>query len=211
VLKRLETIIRKAGFSVKVLDADKVPTRGRKAWIATTAPGVDVLVSHPQPVQTGLSLLDAARKTFNFPSLLHYETGYNPYVLRQASRRSWRIGQTLPCRTYYFYYAESLQSKAMGLMAQKIAASLALEGQFSAEGLAAMCADSGSLTMELAKSLVQNIDFGDVERVWAKSGREEDAAVAVEEIQPARGGSKPLVNVARPLIRATRQLCLFDG
>jgi hypothetical protein len=48
-----------------------------------------------------------------------------------------------------------------------------------------MSADSGSLTMELARSLVQNIDFGDVERVWAKAGREEDAAVAVEEIQPA--------------------------
>ena len=56
----------------------------------------------------------------------------------------------------------------MGLMAQKLDASLALEGQFSAEGLAAMSADSGSLTMELAKSLVENIDFGDAERVWEK-------------------------------------------
>ena len=56
----------------------------------------------------------------------------------------------------------------MGLMAQKLDASLALEGQFSAEGLAAMSADSGSLTMELAKSLVENIDFGDAERAWEK-------------------------------------------
>ena len=56
----------------------------------------------------------------------------------------------------------------MGLMAQKLDASLALEGQFSAEGLAAMSADSGSLTMELAKSLVENIDFGEPERVWEK-------------------------------------------
>ena len=57
-------------------------------------------------------------------------------------------------------------------MAQKLDASLALEGQFSAEGLAAMSADSGSLTMELAKSLVENIDFGDAERVWEKLGSE---------------------------------------
>lgn len=36
------------------------------------------------------------------------------------------------------------------------------------EGLAAMSADSGSLTMELAKSLVDNLDFGDAERIWEK-------------------------------------------
>jgi hypothetical protein len=24
--------------------------------------------------------------------------------MRQASRRSWRIGQHLPCRVYYMYY-----------------------------------------------------------------------------------------------------------
>jgi hypothetical protein len=61
-----------------------------------------------------------------------------------------------------------MQQRAMNLMAQKLDASLALEGQFSAEGLAAMSADSGSLTMELAKSLVENIPFADAERVWEK-------------------------------------------
>ena len=31
-----------------------------------------------------------------------------------------------------------------------------------------MSADSGSLTMELAKSLVENLDFGDADRVWER-------------------------------------------
>jgi hypothetical protein len=31
-----------------------------------------------------------------------------------------------------------------------------------------MSAESGSLTMELAKSLVENLDFGDAERVWER-------------------------------------------
>ena len=57
---------------------------------------------------------------------------------------------------------------------------MALEGQFSAEGLAALSADSGSLTMELAKSLVENLDFGDAERVWAKLNMDE--AVAVQAV-----------------------------
>jgi SNF2 family DNA or RNA helicase len=212
VLGRLETIIRQAGYRVKVLDASKVPTRSRSKWIADNAKGIDVMISHPQPVQTGLTLLDTAAGTYNFTNLLFYETGYNPYILRQAARRSWRIGQTLPCRVYFVYYQETMQARAMNLMAQKIEAALALEGQFSAEGLAALSADGGSLAMELARSLVENIDFGDAERVWAKSGREEDAAVAVEEIQPAMEGPKPLVNAGYGLARAaTRQLCLFDG
>ena len=38
-----------------------------------------------------------------FPTILFYETGYSTYVLRQASRRSWRIGQKRPVRVRFFY------------------------------------------------------------------------------------------------------------
>jgi hypothetical protein len=167
VLERLERIIRQAGYTVKVLEAEKVPTRSRSAWIARNAPGVDVIISHPQPVRTGLTLFDAMG-AHNFPSLIFYETGYDLFTLRQASRRAWRIGQKHPCRVYYLYYQQTMQARAMALMAQKLDASLALEGQFSAEGLAAMSAESGSMTMELAKSLVENLNFGDAERVWER-------------------------------------------
>ena len=111
-LERLEKIIQEAGFTVKVLDADKVPTRSRSAWIAKNAPGVDVIISHPQPVRTGLTLFDAMG-AHNFPSLIFYETGYDLFTLRQASRRSWRIGQKHPCRVYYLYYQETMQARAM--------------------------------------------------------------------------------------------------
>ena len=127
------------------------------------------MISHPQPVGTGMTLFGANGR-HNFSTLVFYETGYDLFTLRQASRRSWRIGQKLPCHVHYLYYAESMQQKAMGLMARKLDASLALEGQFSSEGLAALSADGGSLAMELAKSLVENIEFGEVERVWAKCG-----------------------------------------
>lgn len=171
VLERLEKIVQDAGFVVKVLDANKISTRNRSAWINRNAPGTDVIISHPQPVRTGLTLFDASG-THNFPSLIFYETGYDLFTLRQASRRSWRIGQKQPCRVYYLYYRDTMQARAMGLMAQKLEASLALEGQFSAEGLAAMSGDAGSLTMELAKSLVENLDFGDLDRVWGHHGVE---------------------------------------
>ena len=194
VLQRLEKVIQEAGFSVKVLEADKVPTRSRSAWIAKNAPGVDVIISHPQPIRTGLTLFDAAGN-HNFPTLIFAETGYDLFTLRQASRRSWRIGQKCPCRVYFLYYKESMQARAMALMAQKLDASLALEGQFSAEGLAAMSAESGSLTMELARSLVDTIDFGDAERVWEKFRMEQ--AVAVPQTVPAIEGPRPLVSTGR--------------
>ena len=170
MLERLHSVVTRAGFKAKVLNADQVPTKNRSAWIARNAPGVDVMISHPAVVETGLTLFDP-KGSFNFPTIIFGTTGYNTFTLRQASRRSWRIGQRLPCRVFFLYYSQTMQSRAMMLMAQKIEASLALEGTFSADGLAAMSADSGSLTMELAKSLVQNIDFGDAERIWAKSGR----------------------------------------
>jgi hypothetical protein len=187
VLQRLENIIRQAGFTVKILEADKVPTRGRSAWIAANAPGTDVVISHPQPVRTGLTLFDA-KGAHNFPTLLFFETGYDLFTLRQASRRAWRIGQTQPCRVYYLYYQATMQARAMALMAQKLDASLALEGQFSAEGLAAMSAESGSLTMELARSLVDNIEFGDADRSWAK--------IHAEPIEPLAPSSATPLSIA---------------
>ena len=197
MLERVAKVVADAGFSVKVLDAAKVPTRHRSKWIADNARGVDVLISHPQPVRTGLTLFDAAGN-HNFPSLIFYETGYDLFTLRQASRRSWRIGQKHPCRVYYLYYKETMQARAMALMAQKLDASLALEGQFSAEGLAALSADSGSLTMELAKSLVENIEFGDAERSWAKFNIEQAAAVEVPSIECPRLRLKALAGVVSP-------------
>ena len=59
-----------------------------------------------------------------------YETGYNLFTLRQASRRSWRIGQKEACRIVYFYYEGTMQDRAMALMGKKLTAAQALEGIF---------------------------------------------------------------------------------
>ena len=77
VLERLEKIVQNAGFKVKILEAEKVPTRNRSAWISKNAPKADVIISHPMPVRTGLTLFDAMG-FHNFPSLIFYETGYDP-------------------------------------------------------------------------------------------------------------------------------------
>ncbi len=55
----------------------------------------------------------------------------------------------------------------MSLMSKKMAAALALEGEFSEEGLAAMAGD-GDDQMALAKSMSEKIDTADMQRNWSK-------------------------------------------
>jgi len=62
--------------------------------------GVDVLITKPELVKTGMDLLD-------FPTIIFLQTSYNVYTLQQAARRSWRIGQKQAARVIFFSYAGS--------------------------------------------------------------------------------------------------------
>ena len=55
-------------------------------------------------------------------------TEYSVYTVLQASRRSWRIGQTQPVKVYFYTYEETLQEDALSLIAAKVAATLRVNG-----------------------------------------------------------------------------------
>jgi hypothetical protein len=163
---RLEKLLLQAGFKVEVLRAS-VPLARREEWIAEHAPQLDVVISHPRLVETGLDLFDKGGR-HNFPTICFYETGYNLFTLRQASRRSWRIGQRETCRIVYFYYEGTMQERAMALMGKKLTAAQALEGTFSSEGLVALAGEDANVEIALARSLVERMDEGDARRMWGK-------------------------------------------
>jgi len=100
---------------------------------------MQVCICHPKLVQTGLDLLA-------FPTIIFGETGYSIYVLRQASRRSWRIGQKQPVRVKFLHYAGTMQESCLRLMGKKLLVSLALEGKFANDGLQAFEDDDDMLT-----------------------------------------------------------------
>ena len=52
---RLDKLLRQEGFQVEVLRAS-VALAKREEWIATHAPQLDVVISHPRLVETGLDL-----------------------------------------------------------------------------------------------------------------------------------------------------------
>jgi SNF2 family DNA or RNA helicase len=163
---RLEQLLQKEGLQVGVLRSS-VPLARREEWIAQQAPKLDAVVSHPRLVETGLDLFDKSGR-YNFQTICFFETGYNLFTLRQASRRSWRIGQRDACRIVYLYYRDTMQDRAMALMGKKLTAAQALEGRFSSEGLVALAGEDANVEIALARSLVERLDEGDARRMWNK-------------------------------------------
>ena len=96
--------------------------------------------------------------------------------MRQASRRSWRIGQTRPVKVVYMSYRNTLQADALKLVAKKLQSSLAVEGELPEDGLAAYGDDGDDMMMALARKLVLDHDRGIV------SGEDEDEAETVEAV-----------------------------
>jgi len=190
---RLNNLMRDHGLRCDVLRST-VETKVREQWIYDRASDLDVCISHPQLVETGLDLFDK-KGNHNFSSIAFYQTGYNLFTLRQASRRGWRIGQPLDCKVAYFYYGGTMQARAMTLMGKKMSAAQSIEGKFSSEGLAAMAGDEGSMEAAMARSLVERLDDLDVGRTWVKVGAAPrppiESPVATPVLAPA--ASAPIV------------------
>ena len=172
---RMDDILTRHGFRVAVMKADAVAPDRREAWVADrVAEGIDVLICHPRLVQTGLDLVA-------FPTITWYETDYSVYTMRQASRRSWRIGQTQPVRVVFMSYRSTLQADALKLVASKLQSSLAVEGELPEDGLAAHGDDGDDLMMALARRIVSGEEDGaeTVEEVFAQA---QGAAGEAEEL-----------------------------
>jgi hypothetical protein len=75
--------------------------------------------------------------------------------MRQASRRSWRIGQRAPVEVTFLVYEGTLQAEALALVAAKMRSALMIEGELSADGLAAIEADGSDLFLALARRFAE--------------------------------------------------------
>ena len=175
ITERMDDILTRHGFRVAVMKADAVAPERRETWVADKVKeGIDVIICHPRLVQTGLDLID-------FQTLCWYETDYSVYVMRQASRRSWRIGQTRPVKVVFMSYRNTLQADALKLVAKKLQSSLAVEGELPEDGLAAYGDDGDDLMMALARKIVSG-DEDEAETVEAVFAAARDAEATAEEL-----------------------------
>jgi hypothetical protein len=169
VTRRLARILAEQGVRVAVLTAEVKP-EARESWYERQlSQGIDAVICHPRLVQTGLDLL-------GFPTIIFYETGYSIYTLRQASRRSWRIGQRRGVKVKFIHYQESVQEICLRLMGKKLLVSLAMEGKFSNDGLQAID-DGDDILMAMARELVTEKGIGEsADDVWRSLQKQQSEA-----------------------------------
>lgn len=178
--ERLRKLLEENRIRAEVLHANVEPEK-REAWIASRVKGLDALITNPKLVQTGLDLID-------FQTIVFHEIEYSVYVLRQSSRRSWRIGQVKPVKVYYLIYGGTIQEKGLKLIAQKFKTSLAIEGELLDDGLSTYNTEGGDLYYDLARSIVSGVDGvkGSLDAIWAEVRAREkellDAAFAGEPV-----------------------------
>ena len=146
VTARLAHIMAQGGFKGAVLKSTTVSSKKREAWLrARIDEGVDALVTNPRCVETGLDLVDFATYAF-------YQTTYNAYVMRQASKRFYRIGQESAVKGVFLNYNNTLQGAVLQNVATKILTGLALEGDIVAGGVAD--AASEDMFLKLTRDLM---------------------------------------------------------
>lgn len=145
---RLRMLLEARGFKVAVLRAS-VDASKREDWVADQVErGIDVLITNPELVKTGLDLLD-------FPTIAFMQSGFNVYTMMQAARRSWRIGQKHDVRVIFLGYAGTSQMECLKLMGKKIAVSQSTSGDMPESGLDVLNDSEGeSIEVALARELL---------------------------------------------------------
>ena len=191
VTLRLESVLRQAGFRVAVLRSS-VATDKREEWYERQLKaGVEVVLCHPKLVETGLDLLA-------FPTLYFYETGYSLHTLRQASRRSWRIGQRHDVRVKFVTYTGTMQETCLRLMGKKMLVALMMEGKFSGEGLQSLDTDE-DLMSAMARELVEKAGVGEsADAMWRELERERGQLLPQPPAVRAEEDDNPVFGLSRP-------------
>jgi len=158
---RLAELLTKAGLKVVIL-RNSVSTNGREAWVKNRLrDNLDVMLCNPRLVETGLDLVE-------FPTVVFYEPEYSIYTIQQASRRTWRLGQTHPVDVYFAVYANTMEHRAVAHVGKKVAAAQLLYGDDVAGALVDQAGVGGSFLEELAREVVANTAIPDLSTLFGQ-------------------------------------------
>ena len=141
---RIKDVVEKncklAYNEVTVMESSSPSAVEREEWMQQKAmEGTRVFICNAKCVATGLDFaFQYLGRDYNYPTIIFYQTGYDMIKIWQASRRHYRLNQTMECRTYYIVSDDTLQPDVVEMIANKEAATSAIQGQFSSEGLSAM-------------------------------------------------------------------------
>lgn len=187
ITTRLHRLLTAAGIRSLILTSS-VPPERRMTWIDDqTRQGLDALICNSKLVSTGLDLLD-------YPTIAWMEVEYSTYLVRQASRRSWRIKQHRPVHVHYFLYKGSVQEHGWAIIAAGINAGLQTEGDMTAEGLNQYQQPEDLMNQLIKQILDRNASVLSAETMFAKLA----ANYAPDEPQPAADTPEPMMTQTYP-------------
>ena len=131
-----------------------------------------------------------------FPTLYFYETGYSLHTLRQASRRSWRIGQRNAVRVKFVTCTGTMQETCLRLMGKKMLVALMMEGKFSGEGLQSLDTDE-DLMSAMARELVEKAGVGAcADQMWRELERERERVLPQPPALKAEEDDNPVFDLS---------------
>ena len=205
---RLKRLLTESGIRAEIME-DTVPPRKREEWVENhLRQGMQVMITNPNLVETGLDLN-------SFTALVFYDIAFKLFTFRQASRRSWRINQTAPrVEVYILYYRDTMQERAVRLMASKLAVAGVIEGGvLTDEGLAAM-SECEDMTSALARELAEGIRHENaVEDIAASFRKMAVLHPEKEENKTEERETKPVPRPARretPAVQPLEQLSFWE-
>jgi hypothetical protein len=174
---------------------DSVQPAKREAWLMSHESEIDVLILNPKRVMTGLDLIP-------YPTLIFYQVGLSTHVLRQASARARRPNQPAACKVLFLYHQDTIQGQALALMAEKEAASQALEGTFDSRALRVLMngGEDDDVLSALAHSMDKPLDLGVIPKAFKSEIRPHQADVEPPEPRSPEGRA----------MQAELELPLFD-
>jgi ssDNA-binding Zn-finger/Zn-ribbon topoisomerase 1 len=149
---RLQKVLKDHGIESEIL-ANTSPDK-RFEWLQNAEERrVKVIITNLRLVEVGLDLI-------TWPTLIFYQMSYDINSVRQASRRSWRIGQTRECRVYYMIADGTQQVSQFQACMLKRAHAMMAEGRLDRTELAKYGRDTTSaLAADLAECLADE-DLG---------------------------------------------------
>lgn len=149
VAKSIGDRLKEVGIKYAELKTSTVAKEKREEWLAKQKENIDVLICNPKLVATGLDL-------FEYTTIIWYQLTDDVLTMRQASRRSWRLGQQKDVEVYFMYFANTVQETLLSLMSGKLQASLSIEGKCSEENLS-VAHSMEDMTTQLTNSLIKGI------------------------------------------------------
>ncbi len=160
ITQHLAGVLRASGLHTDILKAS-IGVQSREEWLRRRVGRsmLDVLIANPRLIETGLDLV-------SFQTTVWYEAEFSLYTLMQASRRTWRPGQTHNVDVYFAVYRNTMEHRAASLVGQKLAAAQLLYGD-SVEGALVDQSDSGrGFLADLARSVIDKSEVPDLSHLF---------------------------------------------